>query len=79
LFGIDIPNDIAVAGFNNEPVSRVVQPNLTTIHYPAMEVGEIAATTLINKLNNSQTASVSAIVLEHKLIVRQSSLRKGTD
>lgn len=75
--GIKIPGDIAVVGFNNEPISRFVQPNLTTIHYPAMEVGEMAATTLINKLNNSQTANLSAVVLEHKLIERQSSLRKG--
>ena len=79
LCGVNIPNDIAVVGFNNEPISRVVQPNLTTIHYPAMEVGEIAATTLINKLNNSQTPNLSAVILEHKLIVRQSSLRNDAD
>jgi LacI family transcriptional regulator len=77
LYGINIPKDIAVAGFNNDPISRVVQPNLTTIHYPAMEIGEIAATTLINKLNNSPTANLSSVVLEHKLIVRQSSFRNG--
>ena len=77
--GVNIPNDIAVVGFNNEPISRVVKPNLTTIHYPAMEVGEIAASTLINKLNNSQPASLSTIVLEHSLIIRASSLRKMAD
>jgi LacI family transcriptional regulator len=73
--GIKIPDDIAVVGFNNEPISRVVQPNLTTIHYPAMEVGELAASSLINKLNNTQSSSLSTIVLEHSLIIRQSSLR----
>jgi LacI family transcriptional regulator len=79
LSGIKIPYDIAVVGFNNEPISRVVQPNLTTIHYPAMEVGEIAASTLINKLNNMQSANLSTIVLEHSLIIRKSSERKRTD
>jgi LacI family transcriptional regulator len=74
--GIRIPEDIAVAGFNNEPVSQVIQPNLTTINYPAQEIGEIAATTLINKLNNSQTVNLSTIILEHKLIIRESSLRE---
>jgi LacI family transcriptional regulator len=76
LAGIRIPDDIAVVGFNNEPISKVVQPNLTTIHYPALEVGEMAATTLINKLNNSHSAYPSTIVLEHSLIVRNSSDRK---
>jgi LacI family transcriptional regulator len=77
--GIKIPEEIAVVGFNNEPISRVVQPNLTTVHYPAMEVGEIAASTLINTLNNSQPANLSTIVLEHSLMIRQSSLRNKPD
>jgi LacI family transcriptional regulator len=73
--GIRIPEEIAVVGFNDEPISRVIQPNLTTIHYPAMEVGEIAASSMINRLNNTQAVSLSTIVLEHSLIIRQSTLR----
>ncbi|MFN8239946.1 MAG: LacI family DNA-binding transcriptional regulator [Bacteroidales bacterium] len=75
--GLSVPFDIAVAGFNNEPLSRVIQPELTTVNYPAHDIGEMAATTLINKLKNSETASPSTIVLEHKLIVRASSTRKS--
>jgi LacI family transcriptional regulator len=71
--GVKIPEEIAVAGFNNEPVSQFIQPNLTTIDYPAREIGEIAASSLINKLKNSQTPNVSTIVLKHKLIARKSS------
>jgi len=74
--GIIIPDDIAVVGFNNEPVSQVIRPNLTTIDYPAREIGEIAATSLIDKLNNSQSISVNTIILKHSLVIRQSSLRK---
>jgi LacI family transcriptional regulator len=75
--GFKIPDDVAVAGFNNEPVSQVVQPNLTTIDYPARDIGEIAATSLINKLNNSEAFNLSTIVLKHQLIVRASTLRKN--
>ena len=75
--GIRIPDDIAVAGFNNEPISQVIRPNLTTVDYPAKEIGEIAATALIEKLNNSQSVNYSTIVLKHSLIIRQSSLRKS--
>lgn len=73
--GIKIPGDIAVVGFNNEPISQVIQPNLTTVDYPAMQIGEIAATLLINKLKNSQPDNLSTMVLKHKLIIRQSSLK----
>jgi len=73
--GIRIPEDIAVVGFNNEPISKVVRPYLTTVEYPALEIGEIAATSIINKLKSSRPDNLSTIVLKHKLIVRQSSLR----
>ena len=41
--GIHIPEDIAIVGFNNDPVSKVIEPNLTTINYPGYEMGEVAA------------------------------------
>ncbi len=71
--GVKIPDEIAVVGFNNEPISRIVKPNLSTIEYPASEIGEIAATSLINKIKASVSDSVSTIVLKHKLIIRKSS------
>jgi LacI family transcriptional regulator len=74
--GIRIPEDICIAGFNNDPISRVVEPNLTTVHYPGMEMGEIAATTLINSLKGNQSELLNSIVLSHTLIIRQSSLRR---
>lgn len=75
--GVTIPDEIAVVGFNNEPISKVIKPNLTTIDYPAREIGEIAAISLINKLKNSQSANFSTIILKHRLIRRQSSIRIG--
>src|SRR4030066_2095740 len=72
---VKVPDEIAVAGFNNEPSSLVVQPNLTTIEYPAKDIGEIAATSLINRLNKSGPFNLSTIVLKHKLIIRESTLR----
>ncbi|HOO98410.1 MAG TPA: LacI family DNA-binding transcriptional regulator [Bacteroidales bacterium] len=74
--GVKIPDDIAVAGFNNEPVSQVVKPNLTTVDYPAQDIGEIAATSLIGKIKDIRQANLSTIVLKHSLVVRDSSLRK---
>lgn len=74
--GINVPHQIAVAGFNNDPISRVIDPNLTTINYPGQEMGEVAATTLINKLNNLPSGNLDTIVLRHELIIRQSSVRK---
>jgi len=75
--GIKIPEEIAVVGFNNEPISQVVKPNLTTVDYPAREIGEIAATSLIGQLKNSQSSNLSTIVLKHRLIIRDSSIKNN--
>ncbi len=74
--GIRIPDEIAVVGFNNSPVSTVIDPNLSTVDYPGQEMGKVAASTLIKKLNNIQDINSNNIVLRHKLIIRESSLRK---
>lgn len=74
--GIRIPDDIAFIGFNNDPISRVIEPNLSTINYPGYEMGEIAASKLIGHLNKERNINVTnSITLRSELIVRASSVR----
>ena len=75
-YGIKVPEDIAVIGFNNDPISRVIEPNLSTISYPGKKMGEIAAQTLIDRLNNKHIEKADTLVLNHELIIRNSSLKK---
>jgi LacI family transcriptional regulator len=75
--GLHIPTDIAVAGFNDDPVSTIIEPNLTTVYYSGKEMGEIAMQNIINRLTNSSIVHLaSTTTLHSKLIVRASSLRK---
>ncbi len=74
--GIKIPEQIAVAGFNNDPLSKVIKPNLTSVEYPGEEMGEMAASTLIRRLDHLEGANLNSIVLRHELIIRESSMRK---
>ncbi|HTE28898.1 MAG TPA: LacI family DNA-binding transcriptional regulator [Chryseolinea sp.] len=76
LSGIRIPEQIAVGGFNNDTLSKVIEPNLTTINYPGQEMGEAAASTLIRRLEKQEGANLNTMVLRHELIIRDSSLRK---
>ncbi len=75
--GFRIPDDLAVVGFNDDPVSRIVEPNLTTVRYPGRAMGEVAASTIIRILDGTQYEKVNSITLSHELIVRQSSLRNS--
>jgi LacI family transcriptional regulator len=72
--GVRIPEDIAFAGFNNDPVCTVVEPNLTTINYPGYEMGQVAARSLINHLNGATNIrSTNTILLRSELVIRESS------
>ena len=75
--GYNIPEDIAVAGFNNDPVSQVIEPNLTTFFYPGREMGEVAVRTMINHLKGIQKMdTANKVILKSELIVRASSMKK---
>jgi LacI family transcriptional regulator len=71
--GIRIPEDIAFVGFNNDPVSTVVEPNLTTINYPGYEMGQVAARNLISNLSGAGARSTNTIILRSELVIRESS------
>lgn len=73
--GIRIPQDMAIAGFNNEPVCTVVEPNLTTVNYPGYQMGHIAASRLIESLQDSATVQGMPVLLDAPLVIRASSLR----
>ena len=76
--GIRIPEQIAFVGFNNDPVSKVIEPNLTTINYPGYEMGEVAARNLINHLNGiSELHNTNTIILRSEFIERESSQKRG--
>jgi LacI family transcriptional regulator len=75
--GVRIPQDIAFAGFNNDPISKVIEPNLTTVNYPGYNMGQAAVTSLANHLNgNTDINATNTIVLRSELIVRDSSVKK---
>lgn len=76
--GIRIPEDIAIVGFNNDAIGKIVEPMLTTIDYPGIDMGEIIASNLVNHLRGGANVGLTkTIIVRSDLIVRKSSLKKG--
>jgi LacI family transcriptional regulator len=74
--GIRVPEDIAIVGFNNDPVCRLITPTLTTIDYPGYEMGRSAAISLLDRLAGGKTAVQSkTAIIPSGLIVRDSSMK----
>ena len=75
--GLRIPEDVAIVGFNNDAISRIIQPKLTTISYPGEEMGEQAARSLLEQLSGSSSArSTDTIIIRSELIIRDSSIHR---
>lgn len=74
--GIKVPEDMAIVGFNNDLISRVTEPEISTVNYPGNEMGENIARILINHLNGEADLSfTSTVILNSELIIRASSKR----
>jgi LacI family transcriptional regulator len=46
--GLNVPNDVSVIGFDDREVAQFAHPPLTTLVLPHYEMGQIAATTLLD-------------------------------
>ena len=73
---IKIPQDAAVVGFDNIDFSAVTEPSLTTISQPGYELGKESVKQLLKIIENGNVTP-EKIILEHELIVRESTNRKS--
>ncbi|MBW3545317.1 MAG: LacI family transcriptional regulator [Bacteroidetes bacterium] len=71
--GLKIPEDIAVVGFNNEPITALLEPGLTTIAQPALQMGQLAARHILEQLEHPDSFIPQNIVLKTRLVIRGSS------
>lgn len=74
--GIKIPDQIALAGFTNNPTSAVVEPSLTTVSQPGYEMGQLAANHLLDQLEEIVPDDPQSFVLLTTLVPRNSSKKK---
>jgi len=74
--GIRIPQDIAIVGFNDDAISKITEPALTTIRYPGIDMGEMAARQLLEQLADPATpGQTKTIIVRSEIIIRNSSLK----
>ncbi|WP_373497231.1 LacI family DNA-binding transcriptional regulator [Aquiflexum sp.] len=74
--GIKIPEQIALAGFTNNPTSAVVDPSLTTVSQPGYEMGQLAANHLLDQLDEIVSDDPQSFVLLTTLVERNSTKKK---
>ena len=68
--GLRIPEDIAVAGFDDVPIARFLRPPLTTVRAPTEQVGRHAVEQLVRLIRGDPTDPLTLLPTE--LVIRKS-------
>lgn len=69
---IKIPDEMAVVGFDDIPLSEYINPPLSTVHLPAYSLGQASASLLIQQLTE-QIPQQDQILLKTRLVIRSTS------
>jgi LacI family transcriptional regulator len=70
--GMILPRDLAVVGYDDLPAAEVVEPMLTTVRQPKLEMGDYAINMLVDKLEGRESG-IKHKELPTKFIIRESA------
>lgn len=72
--GLRVPEDVSVVGFDDIESAAFNNPALTTVRQPLREMGEVAARTLLDRIEGNGNYP-EEIAIQPELVVRQSSTK----
>lgn len=76
---LKVPDNVAIAGFSDNPLSSFLNPTLTSVTQPTFEIGQHAAALLINQIESKEIPEKYTVIkLKTSLDIRESSLAKKT-
>jgi LacI family transcriptional regulator len=71
--GVHVPNDLAVAGFDDFDMAEFTAPPLTVVRQPAQEMGRVATNLLFDRIARCETPQTgNRIVLPVEIVLRRS-------
>jgi DNA-binding LacI/PurR family transcriptional regulator len=70
--GYDVPEEIAIMGFNDDPMAAYLKPALTTVRIPIVKMGEKAAEMLIRMITDKDYTG-EEIIIPTEIIEREST------
>lgn len=72
---IRIPEEVSLISFDDIPLAEMVTPKLTTVRQPAFQIGKIAATLLLDRIEN-RGGRLKNVLIEPELIIRKTVKEK---
>jgi len=71
-FGVSVPDELSVLGFDDMPFAKVIKPHLTMIAQPIIEIGQYAAKALLERMSENSSLPVKVNVLRTQMVMRDS-------
>ncbi|NLJ38447.1 MAG: LacI family transcriptional regulator [Candidatus Atribacteria bacterium] len=71
-FGIDVPLNKSIVGFDDISLAKLLNPPLTTVHIPTQKIGRYAAEYCLQLINDKHAIKDKKILIDVKLIIRNS-------
>jgi DNA-binding LacI/PurR family transcriptional regulator len=72
-----IPQDVAIIGFNDEPIASLISPTLTSVKQPAFDMGKMAAQLLIDEIEYVGKYQHVSKSYPTKLMIRESTKKNN--
>lgn len=69
--GISVPSEVSITGFEDLEITEHLQPALTTVHFPANELGSVAGDHMLKMVGGGQAAPFFELPIE--LCVRETT------
>jgi LacI family transcriptional regulator len=78
-FGLSLPGQLSVTGFDDAPVATMIWPELTTVRQPVAVMARLAAELIIQHepRRNGWPERIPRHLLDHELIIRNSTAKPG--
>tara|TARA_B100000768_G_scaffold151047_1_gene146094 strand:+ start:7735 stop:8757 length:1023 start_codon:yes stop_codon:yes gene_type:complete len=76
-FGLSVPKDLSIAGFDDSVVATVVWPPLTTVRQPIKDMAATAVSGIIAKLRGQEENTTDVQQLPFEVIMRESTAANG--
>lgn len=71
--GYRIPEDVAIVGYDDIEMAKVVTPALTTVRQPVLQLAQKGTDILLKRIHQEKMPERQDIVLEPELIIRKSA------
>lgn len=68
--GLEVAQDMSIVGYDNDTFSEHIRPRLTTINFPTIEMGAVAADSILSLINDKTCLTNNKLIPE--LIIRDS-------